>query len=137
MAVTADELQAFLDRPLLAIVSTVSRSGAPHAVPVWYRYDSEQVTIWTTTTRQWVKNVLADPRVAVTVAEDLHPFMAATMRGSAELVEDADWVDAEIRAIVARYIEADEVEAYCAAWPQLRTMFVLRPERVNAWGRGY
>ncbi len=132
-----DELTTFLDRPLMAIVSTVSPSGAPHAVPVWYRYDGDRITVWTTTTRQWVKNVLADPRVAVTVAEGAPPFAAVTMRGQAEVVEDEDWVHAEIRAITARYMEADEVEAYCSAWPQLRTMFVLRPERVNAWGRGY
>jgi nitroimidazol reductase NimA-like FMN-containing flavoprotein (pyridoxamine 5'-phosphate oxidase superfamily) len=30
------ELQAFLDRPLTATVSTVSLQGRPHSIPVWF-----------------------------------------------------------------------------------------------------
>jgi nitroimidazol reductase NimA-like FMN-containing flavoprotein (pyridoxamine 5'-phosphate oxidase superfamily) len=35
--VNPDELRAFLERPLVGIVSTLRRDGSPHAVPVWFR----------------------------------------------------------------------------------------------------
>ena len=41
------ELQAFLDRPMTAIVATVGAKGGAHSVPVWYRFKAGSFRIWT------------------------------------------------------------------------------------------
>ena len=132
-----DELAAFLDRPLLAVIATTRRDGAPHAVPVWYSYDGERVLIWTGRDRAWVQHLLRDPRISVTIAEERFPFGAVLISGSATFHEGEDWIVDEIRRITARYRPADEAERYIERWSSVGGMVVVTPERVRSWGGGY
>lgn len=136
-----EDIQAFLDRTrpaLLGVVGTLRKDGSPHVVPVWYRYDGEGVHVWTTEERGWVRNLLRDPRVGLSVQEPQPPFAAVVMRGRAEVrtSDDADIAE-EIRRITRRYIDEGEVESYVARWEHLRTIVKIRPERTTAWSRGY
>jgi hypothetical protein len=69
------------------------------------------VTIWTSETRAWVRNLQRDPRVAFSVQTFEEPYPAVMMRGDATIatVNDAATVE-EIRAITRRYIVPEEVE---------------------------
>jgi len=131
--VNSEELCAFLERPLIGVVSTLRLDGSPHAVPVWFRYDGENVRIWTEERRAWVRNVLRDPRVAFVVAEMED---AVLIHGEAAVRTRADEATAaEIRAITRRYIPEDEVEAYVARWPDLQTIVTIRPTSVSGWSQ--
>lgn len=138
---SADEIRAFLDRShpaLIGVVSTLSKDGSPHAVPVWYRYDGEDVSIWTHEERGWVRNLLRDSRVALSVCEGEPPFTAVVMRGRADVTtSDGQDVSAEIRRITRRYIDEQQVESYIAHWPDLRTIVRIRPLRITSWRQGY
>jgi PPOX class probable F420-dependent enzyme len=140
-AMARDELDAFLareDPALLAALGCVRRDGSPHVVPLWYRWDGERILVWTTETRGWVKNVIRDPRVSVSVQEGAPPFAAVIAHGHAETTTGDDrWISDEILRITRRYIPSDEVEAYVAGWPDLRTIVAVVPESVNGWSRGY
>ena len=131
------ELQAFLDRPMTAIVATVGTKGGAHSVPVWYRFKDGSFTIWTDGSRQWVKNARRNPRVSIAVAEHEAPFAAVTARGTAVVEVDPAGMGDDIRAIVARYIPAGDVDAYIAPWAALRTIVRIEALQVRAWGRGY
>ncbi len=134
---TPDDATRFLQRAdpaMLGVVSTLLPDGSPHQVPVWYRWDGERVHIWTHDERLWVRNLLRDPRVSFSVQEPGPPFGAVIMRGRADVEYDDP---GEIRRITERYIEADQVEAYVADWPHLRTIVRIRPERLRSWARGY
>jgi PPOX class probable F420-dependent enzyme len=133
-----DELRAFLERPLLGVVCALRRDGSPHPVPVWYRYDGQDVHIWTEERRAWVRNAKRDPRVAFVVAEMEPPYAGMIIRGEASvrtLADDA--TAAEIRAITRRYIPTDEVEEYVARWPGLHTILTIHPSAVSSWTVGY
>ena len=132
-----EEIQAFLDRSFTAIVSTVGRRGNPHSVPVWYRFADGSFRIWTDESRAWVKNALRHPQMSVAVAEHEPPFAAVIARGTAEVLIDPPGMADEVRAIVARYIPAAEVDAYIAPWTSLRTIVWIEASDVRAWGRGY
>ncbi len=132
-----EEIQAFLDRSLTAIVSTVGRKGNAHSVPVWYRFADGTFSIWTDVSRAWVKNARHHPQMSVAVAEHEAPFAAVIVRGTAEVLVDPPEMAAEVRAIVARYIPAAEVDAYIAPWTSLRTIVRIEASDVRAWGRGY
>ena len=130
------DLSAFLARPLTAVIGTLARDGAPHAVPVWYRFDGHAFTIWTDEQRAWVRQLRRDPRCALTVAEHEPPFGAVLVRGRAEIATGADTAP-EIRRIAERYVEADEVDAYIDSFRMLHTIVTVIPQVMRSWGRGY
>ena len=130
-------LQAFLDRPLTATISTVGTSGRPHAVPVWYRFRNGVFVVWTDASRRWVRNARRRPDVGIVVAEHLAPFAAAVASGRAELLTEEPVGNTEVRLLVERYIAGDEVEAYIAQWSQLKTVVRVKAERMRSWGRGF
>ena len=136
-----EDVQPFLDRTrpaLLGVVGTLRKDGSPHVVPVWYRYDGAAVHIWTTEERVWVRNLLRDARVGLSVPEPQPPFAAVVMHGRAEVrtSDDAE-ISEEIRLIARRYIDEPELESYVARWGHLRTIVTIRPDRTTAWSRGY
>jgi PPOX class probable F420-dependent enzyme len=140
MAMSGPELRAFLDRTrpaLLGVVGTLRRDGAPHAVPVWFRWDGETARIWSDESRGWVRNALRDPRVAFSVQEIEPPYAAVVMHGRAEVETRGGDIDAEIRRITRRYIDEADVEAYIAGWAHLRTIVAIHPDSISSWGRGY
>ena len=75
-----DEVLAFLERPLVAVISTVSADGTTHGVPVWYRYDGSAFSIWTDRSRRWVRNLEQRAEVAIFLAEHQPPFAAVIAR---------------------------------------------------------
>jgi PPOX class probable F420-dependent enzyme len=132
-----DELDAFLrgGHPgRIGVVATTMPDGSPHAVPVWYRWDGAAVTVWAGAERRWVLNLVADPRVAFSVQEELPPYAAVLMRGHAEGATGvAPELEAEIVRICRCYLPEDRVEAYAAEWGDLRTIVTIRPDRIASW----
>lgn len=131
------QAQSFLDRMLTATVSTVGPDGAPHSVPVWYRFSGDVFTVWTDTSRLWVKNIERSPLVSIVVAEHVPPFAAVVARGAAEVAVDEPGTDEEIRKIAERYLPAHEVGDYVAQWGGLRTIVRIKPRQMRSWARGY
>lgn len=132
-----EELQAYLDRPLTAVISTVGASGAPHSVPVWYRYADGRFTIWTDVSRRWVRNVENNPKVSIVVAEHVEPYAAIVARGVADIAVDTPVVADEIRRIALRYMPAEDVDRYIAQWPKVRAIVGVAPKQIRSWGRGF
>ena len=124
-----------IERPTIA---TVRADGSPHVVPVWYRWDGERILVWTTDRRAWVKNVIRDRRVSVSVQEAAPPYAAVLLHGRAAARTGPDEeITAEIRRITQRYIPPAEVDAYVAGWPRLRTIVAVHPQSLTGWSRGY
>jgi hypothetical protein len=131
------ELADFLSRPYTAIVSYADRHGAPRAVPVWYRHQDGAVTIWSDTSRGWLKALMRDPRCTITVAQNEIPFAAAILRGGATIATGTNDVLEEARRICARYIAPADLDAYMDRWAALDSIVTVRIEESRAWGQGY
>ncbi|MFI9761167.1 TIGR03618 family F420-dependent PPOX class oxidoreductase [Streptomyces sp. NPDC051963] len=140
MSMNEAELEAFLAQTFptpLGVIATLRRDGSPHAIPVWFRWNSGVVTIWTTETRVWVRNVLSDPRVAFSVQTFEEPYPAVMMRGDAVVATGHDAATVEqIRAIARRYLAPEDVEGYVARWSNLRTIVTITPEHIVSWSAG-
>jgi len=132
-----DEITEFLQSTspaLLGVVGTLSSDGYPHLVPVWYRYDGEQIHIWTLEGRAWVKNIARDDRAAFSVQEEHQASRGVSLRGrAASVTSDSEAVSDEIRHITRRYVETPEVENYISRWMHLRTIVTLAPEKISGW----
>ena len=140
MTMNASEITAFLNRmdpALLGVIATIDATQYPTTIPVWYRYEGEVVSIWTTTARAWPSHILARPKVSFAVMETEPPFSAVLIKGQAELVVNGGSHWSEVRAITERYIAPEEIDAYIAPWSALDTMCVIHPEKVVSWKRGY
>ena len=83
------------------------------------------VTIWTTITRAWVRNLLSDPRAAFSAQTSDDPYPAVVMRGGASVgMADDDATMEEIRAIT-RYVAPESIEGYIANLPHVRTIVTI------------
>jgi len=85
------------DDPEFAYLTTTGRiTGKPHRIEIWYRRIGD--VVWFLAggrlSADWVKNVVADPRVMIEIGDE-------TLQGVAS-VEDQDAPDAR-RALAARY----------------------------------
>lgn len=133
---TPEERDAFLERPLCAVVSTLRADGAPSGVPVWYRWDGSRVLIWSDEDRAWVRNLLRDPRVAVTIAEHAEPYGAVLMRGAATVASGrGEQTFAEVRRICARYVPAEQVEETIAEYDSgnPHAIVTVEPDWIGGW----
>jgi len=140
MSMSEADLDAFLAQTFptpLGVIATLRRDGSPHVIPVWFRWNSGAVTIWTTETRVWVRNLLRDPRLAFSVQTFEEPYPAVMMRGSATAATANDAATVEqARAIARRYLAPEDVEGYIARWSDLRTIVTIIPDRIVSWSAG-
>ncbi len=112
---SAEELWAFLrDGARTAVLATVRADGRPHAAPIWYAVDGEQLvfTTWHTTVK--AANLRRDPRVCLLVDDEAPPFAFVQVEGLATLSEDLAELRRWAALIGGRYMGADQAEAYGA-----------------------
>jgi len=80
----------------LVFIATVMKDGAPQVSPVWANYQDEHILVNTAEGRIKHKNVLRDPRVAVSVVSKDNPLDMTTIRGTVtELNPDYDYSHAD------------------------------------------
>ncbi|WP_131737302.1 PPOX class F420-dependent oxidoreductase [Actinomadura roseirufa] len=76
-----------LTRPLFVHLATIGPDGAPHVQPVWTVWDGEFLRFTTTTDRRKHKNVVAEPRVSISVTDPEQPYRYLEIRGVVERIE--------------------------------------------------
>ena len=80
----------------LVFIATVMKDGSPQVSPVWANFEDGYVLINTAEGRIKHKNVLRDPRVAVSVVSKDNPLDMTTIRGIViELIPDYDYSHAD------------------------------------------
>ena len=111
MSMTPDQIDAFLDLRLVGALGTLRADGSPWVVPIWYRWDGSTIKVWSSPTMGWVKRLQDEPRVAFTAFEHEAPRRAVYLRGTATVAEGTmQELREDIRAVTARYVDADKVD---------------------------
>lgn len=110
MALTPEQ-RAFLDEVHLAVLGTVSASGAPHLTVMWYLLEGDEIVFNTVATRAKAANLERDPRVSLLVY-DSTGYRYLRIDGRVRRVDDAAAGQADIRRLATRYYggDADRVE---------------------------
>jgi len=91
----------------LIFVSTINLDGSPQLTPVWGDYDNGYVLVNTAEGRLKHKNVLRDPRVAISVVDHDNPLNMTTIKGKVvEIIPDYDYVHAN--KLTKQYLGIDE-----------------------------
>jgi PPOX class probable F420-dependent enzyme len=76
-----------LERPIIAILATVTPKGKPHAVPIWRKFDGEHILMAVDHGSQKHKNIAANPSVSVLTFDPETLYRHIIANGIAEVVE--------------------------------------------------
>jgi PPOX class probable F420-dependent enzyme len=102
---TKTEIEAFLNEPRTAALSTLDRDGSPHMAGMWFVIAWDAMEMWTYAKSQKAVNLRRDPRVAALVEEGsvYGELKGVLIKGSAELVDDFDAIAGIGRGLYERY----------------------------------
>lgn len=131
-----DVLEAFLQKPIVAVISTLRRDGRPYQVPVWFLWHEDALWITGTYPRVWCKHIFHDARVSLCIEATDPIARHVTVDCTATPVEPAT---ADIwpvsRLLAEKYIgsRGGDVEAFLANMKtEPRLLFRLQPEQWRA-----
>jgi PPOX class probable F420-dependent enzyme len=71
----------------LAHIATIGPNGEPQVTPVWFGWDGEHVRFSQTTTRQKLRNLRREPRIALSIVDPTNPLRYLEIRGRVVAVE--------------------------------------------------
>ena len=80
----------------LVFIATIMKDGSPQLSPVWANYESGFILVNTAEGRIKHKNILRDPRVAVSVTSNDNPLDMTTIRGTVvAIISDSEYNHAD------------------------------------------
>lgn len=129
----------FLNLPILARIATASKEGRPHVVPVWFEWDGEFLWISLDQRSKKYRNLLTNPRCAVTIDETWGGlrFRGVIFEGKIELItEPPDWALAVVERIYTRYMGKEGMVAKTIQSmlnEGQHAIIKLMPDRVIVW----
>lgn len=134
---TAQERDAFLAEPHVAVLSVANDGGRPpHATPVWYAYQpGGDLTFFTGTQGRKSRkaDLLADAGVvSLTVQRETFPYKYVTVEGTV-VKSDRPPSSEQMLAIARRYMPEDQARGFAAAELDHPApgfvLFTVRPDR--------
>ena len=79
----------------LVFIATIMKDGSPQVSPVWADFEDEHIMVNTAEGRIKHKNVLRDPRVALSIADSNNPLYMTSIKGTVvEIIPDYDYIHA-------------------------------------------
>jgi PPOX class probable F420-dependent enzyme len=139
IAMTADEVDAFLQGRHVMNVATLGPTGHPHLVAMWYGFFDAAPAFWTFAKSQKIVNLRRDPRLTVLVedGERYEELRGVELVGTGRLVEDFDSVLEIGTSVGVRYTGPEAASAaarpFLEAQARKRIGVVLEIERVVSW----
>lgn len=111
----------------VATLGTVGPDGRPQLSEVWFLAEGDTVSISLNSSRQKMKNLLANPAASLFILDLGMPYRYLELRGDAEISADPDYVFAD--KVGAKY--GSDLRAHDQPG-QTRYVVTIRPARVNA-----
>jgi PPOX class probable F420-dependent enzyme len=130
---TNGQMKQFLERPLIAHVTSLRSDGSAHTVPVWYQYDDAKFYVFTPSLSVKIANLKRDRRLTISIASEDEPYRYIVASGVAVL--SVEQVLDRGGAIASRYRgEAGPafVEAVNSEYGGV-TIVMLAPKRLITW----
>tara|TARA_Y100000590_G_scaffold226557_1_gene255901 strand:- start:493 stop:879 length:387 start_codon:yes stop_codon:yes gene_type:complete len=80
----------------LVFLATIMADGSPQVTPVWSDFSGSHIRINTAEGRLKHKNILRDPRVAISVVDSENPLNMTSIRGKVvEIIPDYEYKHAD------------------------------------------
>ena len=133
-SMTEAELDAFLQEPHIARLSTINPDGTPHTMPIWYLYRDGAIWVSTQSIQQKVKNMRRDPRVTVLIDTNYMPYCGVMIYGEAS-IDPTDAVHRRVDIFERYFGDRASATAYAQAMAQKwePVMVKITPTRMIAF----
>ena len=124
----SEEREAFVSRPLTAVLSTISKDGRIHAVPVWYLYEGGVFKVLTDRGSAKHRNIERTGQASLCVDERDGAFQYVSVEGPVVVAPE---VTREQRlALHTHYRGAEQAERIVARGGHERmVLLALTPQR--------
>jgi PPOX class probable F420-dependent enzyme len=138
IAMTPDEVAAFLAEQRTLTCATLGRDGWPHLMPLWYVIRVGELWAWTYAKSQKVRNLERDPRCTLQVeaGTTYDQLRGVMLKADAVIHREFDVVAAVGEEIAARYGGAaldDGARAYVHRQAVKRVALQFRPRESATW----
>lgn len=129
---SAEERRAFLlAGTRTGVLSTVRGDGQPHAAPVWFSLDADDIVFTTAESTVKGRNLRRDPHAVLLVDEPAPPYAYVSVRGRVEISEDPKELLHWASVLGGRYMGADKAEEFGRRNAVPGELLVrLRPDKV-------
>jgi nitroimidazol reductase NimA-like FMN-containing flavoprotein (pyridoxamine 5'-phosphate oxidase superfamily) len=141
IAMSAEEMQAFLDEERTVICATNGVRGFPHLMPLWYVIRDGELWSWTYAKSQKTRNLERDDRATLQVETGVRydQLRGVMIEARTRVLRDVEIVAALGEQIFRRYagdaegnIGPEVVEMVRAQAPKRAALHFV-PERVASW----
>ncbi len=111
----------------LVFIATIMKDGSPQVSPVWANLEDEYIMVNTAEGRIKHKNVLRDPRVALSVVDSNNPLDMTSIKGTVvEIIPDYDYIHAN--KLTKKYLG---IETYpFRRENEKRIIFKIKPQKI-------
>jgi nitroimidazol reductase NimA-like FMN-containing flavoprotein (pyridoxamine 5'-phosphate oxidase superfamily) len=139
IAMSPEEVDAFLHEVHTLSVATIGPSGHPHLVAMWYGFLDDQVAFWTFAKSQKVLNLRRDPKITA-LAEDGTSYgtlRGVVLVGTGRIIEDFETIMRIAVSTAERQVGREAIEgealAFLETQARKRVGVVIDVERVVSW----
>jgi len=102
-----EERKMFEDKNF-SFIATINKDGSPQVTPTWVDTDGKFILVNVNTTRQKLKNVQTDPRVAISLVDQADPYKAIFVKGKVVSIEKGKVAEDHIDKMAKKYIGQDK-----------------------------
>ena len=127
---SVEDLNGFLDEPLVAVLATLGKDGSVLLSPVWHEWRDGGFNVWTGANDVKTRHLRRDPRASILVAESQSPLRGVEVRCVARILDEGA-VEAAVR-IATRYIGPEKGAAYVGSAGNAVTIR-LEPGELRVW----
>jgi len=129
---SAEDLGAFLEQPLVAVLATLRPDGSVLLSPVWFEWLDGGFNVWVVADNVKARHLRRDPRATILVAESAPPLRGIEVRGRARFVEEG--VTETALRIARRYLDDQHVaDSYVEATRGADVIVRIEPGELRAW----
>ncbi len=119
-----------------AVLTSNGAQGYPHAVPIWFALDGDDILMNSGEETAKVTHLGHDPRVTILVHDDAPPYAFVMINGVAEISHDPDEIRQGAERIAGRYLDAEAAQGWVSyATSPGKVQIRVRPSRVVAVDR--
>jgi PPOX class probable F420-dependent enzyme len=129
-------IQGFLTTKEVVVLSTIQRSGAPLAMPMWFLHTPQALYMISVDGLQKVRNLQRDPRVCVVAASGNRgaAIRGVVIQGHVAFVQEPEQRLPIVERLLQKY-DPDLARLWGGqVMPPDRVLFRIEPDRVRSWG---
>ncbi|TMR92507.1 pyridoxamine 5'-phosphate oxidase family protein [Nonomuraea basaltis] len=138
IAMSDDDVTAFLESSRKLQLATINPDGTPHLVTMFYGLDAGRIAFWTYGKAQKARNLARDPRVSclIEAGDDYNELRGILLYGKAERIDDRDHVMAIGMTVARRMtpgVPDEMLRPYVGQTGLKRVAYVVERTKVVSW----